>query len=444
MKNFTRILICLLLCVFSFGLFGCGKPEAKSEVFSGKVVGNGGMVAQKGNYLYFVNGYQPSADMETKNDTYSVGALMVAKLDENGHIVVDKNGNISDSYLTIMSDKLCGFEATGLYIIGDYLYFTSPCQQNVYDSSKNEEVWAKDRVDFYRIKLDKSGNVERIYQSEVNNGNLQFAIYGNTDAYLMVYEKGKSLSKEPKNNALYRVDVKNNKTNMIAENVSSVVFSEEDSSVFFVQDQTNNYQLYQFDAVKNEKLEYEARESTFSIHSVKGGFIYIKSENYLERSKISEKSSFINVATVASFDSFYIDENTNIVCVTGNVIEVIVGASNDPILVATVNADEKINVIGIANSSFIYYDADNNIKSVDYSKAIRENNPVEVQTLKQISAIADSKLELDQNYLYFYQTVGSNKYLHRIVVSNSMNQEQQFVGVYNQDDVPVVENDNEE
>ena len=172
MKKFTRILICLILCVFTIGLAACGDnqdnftyPTASMQTY-----GNGGLSVQKGDYLYFVNGYQSADNMTEKNASYHVGALMIVKLDENGNLVLNDEGLLGDDYYRVMSDKLCGFEATGLYIFGDYLYFTSPCQEN---EAGTDGKWPKARVDFYRIRFDNSGSVERLYTSGVENENLQ-------------------------------------------------------------------------------------------------------------------------------------------------------------------------------------------------------------------------------------------------------------------------------
>ena len=63
MKKLTKILICLMLCVFSIGFVACDKRTEREKNFTypaaaDPIVGNGGMAVKKGNYLYFVNGYQ--------------------------------------------------------------------------------------------------------------------------------------------------------------------------------------------------------------------------------------------------------------------------------------------------------------------------------------------------------------------------------------------------
>ena len=62
MKKFTKILICLFLCVMSVCLVACNSGSDKDKNFnyppaSGAVSGNGGLAVRKGNCLYFVNGY---------------------------------------------------------------------------------------------------------------------------------------------------------------------------------------------------------------------------------------------------------------------------------------------------------------------------------------------------------------------------------------------------
>ena len=148
-----------MLCVFGLGLVACDKRTEKEKAFtypksSDYVYGNGGLAVRKGGYVYFVNGYKQVSNLENsnKNDKYTVGALMLMKLGENGELVTDEDGLVKDDYYISMSNKLCGYEATNLYIHGDYLYFVSPILEN----ETGDEVWAKERVMFNRIKLDKA------------------------------------------------------------------------------------------------------------------------------------------------------------------------------------------------------------------------------------------------------------------------------------------------
>ena len=179
MKKFTRILICLLLCVFSLGFVACDKRTEEEKNFtypsSADVIkGNGGLAVRKGNYIYFVNGYTSITENGlTSESTFMQGSLMLARLDSNGNLIKNDNGSIADEHFITMSNALCGYEATDLFIFGDYLYFVSPCKE----TESGGKVWAKERVVFNRIKLDKTSKVEELYRSGVKVDNLEYKYY---------------------------------------------------------------------------------------------------------------------------------------------------------------------------------------------------------------------------------------------------------------------------
>ena len=112
MKKFTRILVCLMLFVFALSFVACGNKNKDKFVYpsSGMTTyGNGGMSVQKGNYLYFVNGFKSisSSDINKKTN-YNIGSLVVTKLDNNGNPVVD-NGGLKDDFYRTITDKLVGY-----------------------------------------------------------------------------------------------------------------------------------------------------------------------------------------------------------------------------------------------------------------------------------------------------------------------------------------------
>ena len=96
MKKFTKIIICLVLCVVSLTLVACkdSSKNKKNYVYptsSDAVSGNDGLAVQCGSYIYFVNGMKTVESMSNKKDTYTVGSLMVMKLDSNGQVIRDED-----------------------------------------------------------------------------------------------------------------------------------------------------------------------------------------------------------------------------------------------------------------------------------------------------------------------------------------------------------------
>ena len=140
---FAMILV-VTLCFSACG--GLGRfndnPDANAVVY-----GNGGLAVQKGEYLYFVNGYINTADVGETNNYGDIdqSAIYRVKLtggkvvetnveyDEDGNLKVDKTQAIND--VDIIVPKVAGFEYSDLYIFGDYLYYTTP--NNKKDNSGN-------------------------------------------------------------------------------------------------------------------------------------------------------------------------------------------------------------------------------------------------------------------------------------------------------------------
>jgi len=278
MKKFTKIIICLMLCIMSVCLVACGDKDKDFNYphASGEVSGNGGLAVRKGNCLYFVNGYQNANDMEEQNASYVLGSLMIAELDESGNVITDENNVMDKDYINTMTDKLCGFEATSLFIGGDYLYFTSPSQEN--ESKKDEETndfpWAKDRVEFYRIKLNKSSKPERFYQSTVGYENLNFKYYyANNTTYVVAHEGGTSKDSST-TDAIIRVNAETKSVTVVKENVTNYLFADESDKIFYSFDNNGLNQLNQYNVVSNDSNEFTSMED-----GIKKLYEYKKEQN---------------------------------------------------------------------------------------------------------------------------------------------------------------------
>ena len=424
MKKFTKILICLLLCVFGMGLVACG--DKKVDYSTTGVRGNDGLCVQKGDYIYFVNGYQSADNVEDRDNGEILGSLMMAKV---------TNAGIQDSVL--ICDSLCGFESTGLYVFGDYIYFTTPCLDNVYDDELDEEVLANDRVDFKRVKIGES-KTEMLHRSSVNNENLTFNYYTDGKSlYLVAYEKGNSLDND-KADVLYRVNVEGGKKDIISTNVNSVVFGETDD-IFYTSSKTENddtsYNLIKYNPLTGKSGNCVTKDSEITVKDVKQDYAYYTVANEFVTSNVdlyrlnvsTNTNDFICDAT--SFkDSVYFTDDCYVIAVSDKLIEAYIGTSNIPTKIA--EEESSVKVIGLVDGSIIYYDGSNNIKKVSYYIH------GEIETLATVEGIADSQIDFDNGYMYFYKTVNSNKYLHRLKIVNNNNEEVEMLGIYLKADMP--------
>lgn len=170
-------MICCVMIVAVFSLAGCGNSlgafkenPAASEI----VYGNGSLAVTKGDYLYFVNGYVGYSSVGDTNydGQITYPALYRIKMDNNGHPVEVEpelddegepifDGSQSLENVELMVGKVVGFEYMGIYIFDNWLYYTSP-----HNGKDKNLTPLTEHVDFFRIKLDRSGASEILYTSK--------------------------------------------------------------------------------------------------------------------------------------------------------------------------------------------------------------------------------------------------------------------------------------
>lgn len=484
MKKFAKILICLILCVFAFGLAACGKKDSFVYPKSSEITySNGGLAVRKGNYLYFVNGYQSASSIDANNvpKSFFVGSLMIAKLDGNGNLIKNADGVLNDEYYRTMSDKLCGFEATNLYIFGDYLFFASPCLEN--ETDKNGGGLANERVVFYRVKLDNSSNVEKIYTSATTNSNLDYEFYSaNNSTYLLIFEKGDSIDVDDETtDRLARINVGGKKigkdetietdinysSSNTDSNASAIILPGNNAygNVFYVKASTTNkvtsYALYKYNAVSNQKTTYYSNQKTFTLKAVADSYVFItQNEQYstssvdLLKSNFNENGSSFStcITNLQNYDtdSLTIANDGTIFVLKGNAIYASFRAKE---LLKLPEEESAPKLLGVYNNLLYYYvsaDESKTIKSLSYLQAYYGETDAQTltTTIATLTGVDFDNFEFFADkfglYLYFYKTVGSNDYLHRLLLDNNPNvSSEELVGVQLQEDIPTEEETNE-
>lgn len=456
MKKLTRILICLMLCVFGFSFVACDSRSEKEKKFTypssdAEIVGNGGLAVQKGNYVYFVNGYKAVADAKSKKSKYNVGALMLTKLDENGEIVKDENDLMHDDYFIKMSSKLCGYEASNLYIFGEYLYFATPCLEN----EKGDEVWAKERVIISRIKLDKTGKVETVYESGVKVSNLVYEYFETeNDLYILALEKGESYYAKKGTDVLVRIDATSKSSKVVAKNVKSFAYNQSTNDVFYVQNE-DGYVLNKYDVANNESVVYDTKDEEFSVMAVVEGKVFTTKTHNASAENVTTDIYVLNIETESGFEmvcsyadgekAYATTDGSAVVVVSSGVIRVVDLNNGNKHYVQ--DGSETIEVVGFVNGCMVYYatkDSATKLKMVSYFNLLQNNN-AEIVELTEISgSVYKFDIESDDNYIYFFNQEGSNSYLNRIKAQNNVNEEKEMFGVYNESDIPEVEEVEEE
>ena len=355
-----------------------------------------------------------------------------------------------------MHNKLCGYEATHLFISGKYLYFVSPCLEN----ESGDTVWAKERVVFNRIKLDKSSEVEEIYSSGVKVDNLEYQYYETAGKlYILAWEKGSSYYEDNGNDVLVRIDVDSKSSSVIADNVKDVIFAENHNEIFFMKhsNEDDYYFLKQYDVANNSTTNYSSFEKTFDIVDVENGKVFITiahdygSTTDVKSSTITTKSGFELLYGYSSAEYVDVTPNGNVVLVSSNVITLV--KTLDEVVTITDSEATSIDIIDFTNGCILYYDKNDDgssIKLVSYSNALAGSES-EVKTLTTILGVQEDcayfDLNEEENMLYFYTIAGSNEtnyYLHRLQVNNNFESAEEMFGVYVDGDQPEQEEVEEE
>lgn len=260
-----KILIIFIALIMVFGaVFGCGPnyPEFDvKEIPDQKyaVTSNGGLVVQKGDFIYFVNGYKSIEDADGKNNIWGKvekGGIYYAKLTKGQDIEInDYYGKYTtyDNSSNEFDDEFSGFvteektyfdeddeEQTrqqikvspvvsklvtnggnifgGIYIIDDYIYYATPTTKK--DKKGNIQY---ELVDFFRTRIDGK-NTQYIYTSKSAS---QKPVYGyykfNGKAYAVFYE-----ASEQKIYSVEINDKKANKPKVLAEKVTGAILPQKD------------------------------------------------------------------------------------------------------------------------------------------------------------------------------------------------------------------------
>ena len=460
-KICSFVLVCMF-CVLA--LVGCTPGMDLPETNAG-VSGNGGLAVQKGEYLYFVNGYTSIESMKDGDNKggNSYSAIYRVKLGDNNTLIYNEDGELENCELII--DKVCGFDKTALYIFGDYIYYASPNTQKVI--SDESTVYNFKLTDFYRAKLDGTGRT-LIYKTNNASDDTKFAFYKTAelnDVYLACFDGSK----------LVVINCSNGSQSFICENVSSVAMPEYSdynalnnqlsvgaSNIYYTRStddldgdvnlvcyaklgdseehviaagtykytvkQANNYGL-----VYTKKLSYEdvACNYVINYNGVNGAELDLQnggkkldstghSTIYLTTFEDGNATGFVAVNNDTSKKLVYIKLNAN--------------NTTTPIIL---NESLSLTPLTVAGNYVYAYDENNNVYQINYktldSKLIADTSLTEDEEIKKPYFEGAKKFSVCGNYIYYFATYEGDSetgyYLNRINASVQETYKTELVGV---------------
>ncbi len=223
-KRYTKIICAAVAAISAFGMVfssACSnyKWQAVDEkdTFAKEVYSNGGFLVQTGGkdgndgFVYFINGKASNTADNTFGSVVKGSIQRIKKSDL-------KDGNYSSTQTIVPSVVYSGQYNAGIYIYGDYIYYTTPSTQK--DGSGNV---LNSSLDFKRTKLDGSETEKNyLWQSSDNAVDYRFVQNEEGKVYIL-YAISENLYGTSATN-IHSVNCETGENKLLAYNVSSYVF----------------------------------------------------------------------------------------------------------------------------------------------------------------------------------------------------------------------------
>lgn len=419
MKKLTT-LIFMLLISFCFVLTGCGEKPLTMPQNHSQVNSNGGFVVGSGNYLYFANAYNGYSNLKTKSDNngkkvaqYSLKRLQTSTDNKWANLIKDETNAYNFENVI---NKIAGFETSGMYVINDYLYFTSP---NVHKNKDNEYEF--NLTSLFRIKLDGTGLKEILTTKQ---SNAQF--YLTKDGDLLIND----------DNKIQLIDLKNNSTSVktLVNDIESVVFpNEEEQDVAWLYYTTSRAEEDFFTGNILNKVSVKTGDISEDISSTAGVTIKLIAQDYgrlfytksgknldgLYSNDFLSANSEIRHRTLTtgiedSSDLMYAKSQTAeydfdcfVFMYQDNLYIQLTSATNDS---QAIKITTEATTLQFVNGSYVYYSTDKEI--CRYSVLTGKT-----QKIAEVTNMESSKMDFDGRYVYFFEKAENQstetKYLYR-------------------------------
>lgn len=414
MKKVLSALVLIILS-FAFVLVGCASG-LELPPSNASVKGNGGFVVQKGEYIYFANAYTGYAtlasDVSNSDKQYNIYRVKVSDY-TNAIVAFDEDGFAKG--VELIASKVAGFENSGFYIVGDFLYFASP---NTHKTNRNENRF--DLVTIFSVKLDGSSQKELYTTSDYTNGDWSVLQIGNK-AYLLTVENDKIIRQEVKNGKI------SGKTTLADDVLSAKlvreVTSDFDKKIYYTTNLDKERTELGFSGNVLKNVDIESGKVTKYSNSTGETITILKQQN----SKL-----FYTVLATGSVTKLYVKSasgaDRKISDWTDATKLFFLGYNNDssakPVVFVsqsklvmqtfdsmelTVLVNENVTPL-FTSGDYVYYSTSTGISRISYKTKVAEV----IATATFQSGVFD----FDGRYIYVFKTVeeseSTTKYIHRI------------------------------
>lgn len=292
-KKFLYIFSLLLFCAVC--LIGCGGFKLSGgPLATDTVYGNGGSVVVKGDYMYFANAFIDYNNIGKYENKYNEDAskhiygIYRTKLNDFGLVSFNKDGIPQGAEL--MVPQVGGYAYSGLYICGDYLYYTTPY------TGDNAGSEVKGLITFDRVKLDGSEH-QVIHTMTAYSSSCKYSInYIDGATYITIFDSNSNLQVikvvggnitkyDGSNHSAFATGVDSFATMTQTEITSSNSVDKVNKYVYYTKKDANNYySLYRKSLTKLDEAESVLISSTkdvIKLIEVKNNRVYFVQDNML-------------------------------------------------------------------------------------------------------------------------------------------------------------------
>ncbi|MDR0850646.1 MAG: DUF5050 domain-containing protein [Christensenellaceae bacterium] len=445
-KKLVFLAAMCLTVVMAFA--GCGIALSGGPGANDPIYGNGSLAVRKGEWLYFVNAFKSYETVNVNGNKFGdekLSGIYRTKLNANGLVETDDDGMPVGAELVV--PQIAGYENGGIYIFGDYIYYSTP-------KTLNDKTGVAQRglYSFERVKLDGTEH-KTLYFADNVSSNFQVVYQQVGEFVYIIIRNGTEVRS-------VEVGLKNDKVynRILAQDVVSVAFSQSDKNtssfeqyVYYTKTATiadNGFDGYQimrskFDgSVKDDVIR--SVTDNLTLNNVKNSRIY-----YEFGSKLYSTTNFVTSHQYASSGTDKItpyfvlgDQNgVNRGIVTNYESKLVRFVSTSQYYIIENSVSEILTVVG----EFVYF------KQSGSEQVFRirfDGSGAKEVVINSISLQINSKnyFDCDGEYIFYFNTVeNSNQlfsYLHMIKIG-AQNEESElfskFIGVLDETDVKVEE-----
>ncbi|MBO7526833.1 MAG: hypothetical protein J6T74_02935 [Clostridia bacterium] len=403
-KTFLATIMLLLFVCLIFT--GCA-PRLEMPTDYSNVVSNGGFVVGSGNYMFFGNAYKNYSSLQDGDNDGNVNQYSINRLqlDRQTHprsswFKIQKNEDGEFDYEKVV-DKISAYETANMFVVNEYLYFTTP---NIHKNNKNEHEYELSTL--FRIRLDGTG-LKELYTTEVKGAKIYLT--GGENQMLIIFD----------DNKLKTINVSNNETrvkNLVSDTkVVNIVFpknQEDISYLYFTTDRTSAQAfsgnlLYKVSIKTGELSQIENLNSsnqTISLLAYDNGILFYSKKVGNENIVYSTDFSTSNSKRHLSYDDdnaisslIYVsceDANNNCFAFIYNKKLYIQLMTSENISQAKKLSDKSAK-IQFAKDGYIYYSDDDGIYRIS------AKDKIETQ-ISNITEFISDLMDFDGKYVYFY------------------------------------------